>query len=1063
MDESVKNNLEKEKKKKSSVEKSYFDVLGLCCSSEVALIEKILKPLEGVIEVSVIVPSRTVIVLHDTLSISSHQIVKALNQARLEANVRVIGKTNNRGRWPSPYVISSGLLLAFSFLKYVYHPLEWLAVAAVAVGVWPILLRGSIAIRNFTIDVNILMLIAVIGTIVLKDYLEAGTIVFLFTIAEWLESRASQKATAVMSSLLSMTPQQATLAETGETVNVKDVKIDTLVAVKAGELIPIDGIVVEGTCEVDEKTLTGESYPVPKHKDSTVWAGTVNVNGYVSVKTTGLAEDSAVAKLARLVEEAQKNQSSVQRLIDKCAKYYTPGVILISAGIAAVAAAMKLHDRKHWFYLALVVLVSACPCGLILSTPVATFCALSRAATSGLLIKGGDYLEILAKIKHIAFDKTGTLTRGEFSLKNFQSLSVDVTSATLLYWVSSIESKSSHPIASVLVDYGKSRGVESKPENVEDFQSFPGEGVSGRINGRYIYIGNQKLGQRANCTAATTIAETEDQMKEALTCGYIYCDGTIIGSFSLTDDCRSGAAEAIKELKSMGVRTSMLTGDSRSTAMRAHEQLRQALDAVHAELLPKDKAVIITNYKKEGPTAMVGDGVNDAPALATADVGISMGVSGSALATETGHVVLMSNDIRKIPKAIKLARKTRRKVIENIIFSIATKAGVLAFAFAGHPLIWLAVLVDVLTCLIVIGNSMLLLGGSDHSHGSRRCFGLFSSGHSHKTKCCSKTALPKSCEAAKCSSQSCSATPCQNTEHRPCKTVKCSSQSCTTTPCRTSKSHSYGPADCSLQNCLTTPCQSTNLKSCCSTTTCHTTTPEYCQPVDCSSPTCTTPSGSKYHFKDQAETLTESESPKCCQTANQHFCHDTHENHCDAHECASESQFNDPHSSRLCKGNALSNEDHYLDILESQAGSFVKQDNSEIEEHHDHLGVNQHCQQKSSCCDKNTDGVKMKFEGQTRGGHHCSPVINELHNKNNVSRHEHCQKSDEMHHAAHHHHHHVLSHQMCHSNVVAHHVCNSLRKREIRACCKSFRKECCGSSQGHIGAAFGGLTEIITE
>ncbi|CAO2822953.1 unnamed protein product [Amaranthus hypochondriacus] len=504
------------------------------------------------------------------------------------------------------------------------------------------------------------MLIAVVGTLVLQDYLEAGTIVFLFTIAEWLESRASQKATAVMSSLLSMTPEQATLAQTGEVVNAKDVNLDTILAVKAGQLIPIDGIVVEGTCEVDEKTLTGESYPVPKHKGSTVWAGTVNVNGYVSVKTTALAEDCAVAKMARLVEEAQNNKSSVQRLIDKCAKYYTPAIVLLSASLAAVPAAMKPHDRKHWFYLALVVLVSVCPCGLILSTPVATFCALSRAATSGLLIKGGDYLEILAKVKHIAFDKTGTLTRGEFTLKNFRSLSDDVTLKTLLYWVSSIESKSSHPIATVLVDYGKSQSVEQKPENVEDFENFPGEGVSGKIDGRVIYIGNQKLGQKANCTIATTVG-TEDQTEEARTCGYIYGEGAIIGAFSLSDDCRSGAAEAIKELKSMGIKNSMLTRDSRSTAMRAQEQLGQALDAVHAELLPKDKANILRDYKKEGLTAMVGDGVNDAPALATADVGISMGVSGSALATETGHVVLMSNDIKMIPKAINWQEKPAEK------------------------------------------------------------------------------------------------------------------------------------------------------------------------------------------------------------------------------------------------------------------------------------------------------------------------------------------------------------------------------------------------------------------
>lgn len=744
---------DKNNKKLGKLEKSYFEVLGLCCSSEVPLIEKILKPLIGVVQVSVIVPSRTVIVLHDPNLISNLQIVKVLNQARLEASVRVKGKANFKGKWPSPYVFGSGILLALSFLKYVYRPLEWLAVAAVVVGVWPIFIRGFVAVRNFTIDVNILMLIAVAGTVVLRDYTEAGTIVFIFTIAEWLESRASHKATAVMSSLMSIGPQTATIAETGEVVNVEDVKLNTILAVKAGEIMPVDGIVVEGTCEADEKTLTGESFPVAKQKGSTVWAGTVNVNGYVSIRTTALTEDCAVAKLARLVEEAQNNKSSVQRLIDKCAKYYTPAVVLISAGLAVVPIALKLHDPRHWFHLALVVLVSACPCGLILSTPVATFCALSRAATSGLLIKGGDYLEVLAKIKTIAFDKTGTVTRGEFTLMNFETFADDVSLRTLLYWVSSIESKSSHPIAAVVIDYAQSQSIDPKPESVDDFQNFPGEGVFGKIDGRDIYIGNQKIGQRANYTSASTIG---GHTKEGRTSGYVYSGGALIGTFGLSDNCRSGAADAIKELKSMGMRTALLTGDSKSAAMHAQEQLGHALDLVHAELLPEDKARIIQEYKLEGPTAMVGDGVNDAPALATADVGISMGVSGSALATETGHVVLMSNDIRKIPHAIELARKTQWKVIQNIAFSITTKAAVLAFAFAGHPLVWLAVLADVFTCLIVILNSMLLLRSS-HRH-RWTCLGFFQ-GHSHKKEsscsasqhcskmnqqCCSKNAAHQS-------------------------------------------------------------------------------------------------------------------------------------------------------------------------------------------------------------------------------------------------------------------------------------------------------------------------------
>ncbi|XVE98823.1 hypothetical protein REPUB_Repub03eG0141900 [Reevesia pubescens] len=242
------------------------------------------------------------------------------------------------------------------------------------------------------------------------------------------------QATAVMSSLMSITPQKAVIAETGEELDADEVKLNTVLAVKAGEVIPIDGIVVDGKCEVDEKTLTGESLPVTKEKDSTVWAGTVNLNGYISVETTAVAEDCVVAKMAKLVEEAQNNKSKTQRFIDKCAQYYTPAIIVGSAAIAVIPAAVRVHNLQRWFHLALIVLVSACPCALILSTPVASFCALTKAAKSGLLVKGGDYLEILSKIKITAFDKTGTLTKGEFVVTNFQSLCEDISLNTLLYW-----------------------------------------------------------------------------------------------------------------------------------------------------------------------------------------------------------------------------------------------------------------------------------------------------------------------------------------------------------------------------------------------------------------------------------------------------------------------------------------------------------------------------------------------------------------------------------------------------------------------------------------------------
>ncbi|KAK4775253.1 hypothetical protein SAY86_010188 [Trapa natans] len=766
------------------LQKSYFDVLGLCCSSEIPLIENILKKLDGVKDVSVIVASRTVIVVHDNLLVSQTQIVNALNDARLEANVKMRGETDRRKRWPSPYAIASGVLLVLSFMKYIYHPMQWLALGAVAVGIFPIALRAIAALRNFRLDINVLAIIAVSGTIAMRDYTEAGTIVFLFSIAEWLQSMASHKATTAMSSLMNIAPQRATVAETGEEVDVNEVKLNTILAVKAGDVIPIDGIVVDGKSEVDEKTLTGESFPVAKEKDSSVWAGTISLNGYISVKTTALSEDCVVAKMAKLVEEAQNKRSKTQMFVDKFAQYYTPAVVVASVCFFVVPIALGAHNRDRWFHLALVVLVSGCPCALVLSTPVATFCALTKAARSGLLIKGGDYLETLAKIKTVALDKTGTITRGEFAVAEFKSLSIEISHDTLLYWVSSIERKSSHPLAAAVVLYGRSSGVVPKPENVEDFQNYPGEGIYGRIDGNNVFIGSKKIATRAG--SQIVLGPENDSAMEGKTAAYVFLGAELVGVFRLSDKCRTGVVEAIKELKSWNIRSVMLTGDSIAAAMDAQNQLGNVLDHVYAELLPEDKSQIIEQLKKNGPTAMVGDGINDAPALATADIGISMGISGSALATETGHVILMSNDIRKIPKAIKHARRAKRKVIENVFLSFITRAAILALAFTGHPLVWAAVLADTGTCLLVIMNSMLLLRGEHR--------------HQHAHKCCRKSAdAPKNdgcdgndkdqnhqkcCRKKNCSS---SALPKAHSHQHPCDTSTTHEKCCASTSCTPKK------------------------------------------------------------------------------------------------------------------------------------------------------------------------------------------------------------------------------------------------------------------------------------
>ncbi|KAL0346880.1 UNVERIFIED_CONTAM: putative cadmium/zinc-transporting ATPase HMA4 [Sesamum calycinum] len=626
-------------------QKSYFDVLGLCCSSEIPMIERILSSLDGVKDFSVIVPTKTVIVVHDSLLISQIQIVS--------------------------------------------------------------------------------------GSIALHDYWEAATIVFLFTIAEWLESRASHKATAVMSSLVNVVPQRAVLADTGEEINADEVKLNTVLAVKAGEVIPIDGVVVEGNCEVDEKFLTGESFPVAKQKDSIVWASTINLNA----------------------------------------------IVVISAFLAIVPVVFKVENKKEWYHLSLVVLVSGCPCALLLSTPVAMFCALSKAARLGVLFKGAEHLETLARIKITAFDKTGTITRGEFLVADFKSLQDNVSLNTLLYWISSIESKSSHPMAAALVDFARAQGIEPKPEKVEKFQIFPGEGIFGRIEDNDVYVGNWKVASRAG---GSTVPNLEGYDVEGKSVGYVFLGPSPAGIFCLSDACRTGAKEALKELKSIGIKTVMLTGDSCTAAKHAQAQLGGALEVVHAELLPEDKERIIKELQKEGPTAMIGDGVNDAPALATADIGISMGVSGSALATETGDIVLMSNDIQRIPKALRIAKKVRRKIIENVIIAISTKAAILGLAIAGHPLVWAAVLTDVGTCLLVIFNSMLLLQGI--STQRKQCCRSTTNSHVHKQKCrstsgCSSHTDNSSCfdveSQKKCQPQTCSSKTCSS-DSTSCGKKKCS-------------------------------------------------------------------------------------------------------------------------------------------------------------------------------------------------------------------------------------------------------------------------------------------------
>lgn len=688
--------------------KTTFTVLGICCPSEVSLIERLLQPLSGVEQISVNVPSKTVTVLHDPSLIQPAQIVKALNQARLDASVRVVGQWKSGRKWPSPYTLASGFCLVIALFHYLYHPLRWVALGAIAVGILPIMQRSFLAIRNFMLDINVLMLIAVVGTIGLGDYLEGGTIVFLFTLAEWIESRSSDKARAEISSVMNLASQTAVIEESGEKLSVKDVAINTVLSVKAGEVIPLDGIVVSGGSSVDESSLTGESLPVEKEVGASVWAGTMNLTGYLSVKTVALAEESTMARMAKLVEEAQSQRSSTEEFVQKFAKYYTPVIVLTA--IAMTLAPLIDHSLgfRKWVYKALVVLVTACPCALVISTPVATACGLAHAAKTGLLIKGGRYLEALGKLKAIAFDKTGTLTEGIFRVVDVKFVdSETIDEHKWLSWIASLENRSSHPMSVAIVSYCRQKGLEPSAE-VKDFDVLEGEGICGVVDNHKVYIGNVRLSNRLGWTEY--VPDTWDI--RGATVGYFGTEEKFVGAFSVADNSRPEAAEALDKLKKLGIQLAMLTGDTAASAALIETQVGQI--QVYSQLLPQDKVRIIGDLKSVGKTAMIGDGINDAPALAAADIGIAMGVAGSAVAMETSDIALMSNDIRKIAGAIKIGRRTLRKIYINVAISIATKVVIFALTAVGLVYLWMAVLTDVGTGMLVTFNSMLLLKGAKH-------------------------------------------------------------------------------------------------------------------------------------------------------------------------------------------------------------------------------------------------------------------------------------------------------------------------------------------------------------
>lgn len=566
------------------------------------------------------------------------------------------------------------------------------------------------AVRNIShgqvFDENFLMMVATFGAFGVKEYSEAVAVMLFYQVGELFQNYAVGKSRQSISDMMNICPEYANIEEDGVLTQVDpdDVEVGTIIVVKPGERIPLDGIVTEGTSMIDTAALTGESVPRRATVGDEIISGCVNGSSTIKVKVTKAFEDSTVARILELVENASSKKAKVENFITRFAKYYTP-VVTIGAVILAILPPLILGGGwADWIQRACIFLVISCPCALVISVPLGFFGGIGASSKIGILVKGSNYLEAVAEMTTIVFDKTGTLTKGEFKVSEVQP-SADknntIGKEELLEIAAYGEGYSNHPIAnSIREAYGKTLSME----RVTDKEEIAGHGIHTFIDGREVYLGNAKLMDAQN------IAYTEN--KTAGTVVYVACNNVFAGSIVISDTVKEGSKDAIRDMKQVGVKkTVMLTGDRQAAADAVAAEL--GIDEVHAELLPADKVgqveKLLGAQNEKERLAFVGDGINDAPVLTRADIGIAMGSMGSDAAIEAADIVLMDDDIRKIASLVKIARKTLGIVKQNIVFALAVKALVLLLGALGMANMWEAVFADVGVSVIAILNSMRTL------------------------------------------------------------------------------------------------------------------------------------------------------------------------------------------------------------------------------------------------------------------------------------------------------------------------------------------------------------------
>ena len=585
-----------------------------------------------------------------------------------------------------------------------------LYLGAILAAGWFIFPKAFYAAKKLNPDMNLLMTVAVFGAIVLGEWLEAASVSFLFALALLLESWSLEKAKREITALLDITSPTARFVCPNdgkiEEKPVGEIPVGATVVVRPGERIPLDGVITRGATTVNQAPITGESVPVAKGSGSEVFAGTINEEGTIEFRSTRSASDTTLSRIIRMVEESHSGRAPAERWVDRFARVYTPLMMLVALAIVVVPPLFAGGGWARWFYEGLVVLVIACPCALVISTPVTIAAGLGSAARNGVLVKGGAYLEAPARLKAIAFDKTGTITFGEPAVNRVIPVG-NHSESSLIANAAALEAHSTHPVARAVTRHAESKGIRAAV--ADDFTILPGQGAEGSINGKTYWIGSHRMlerWQRESPVFHDAITRIEEAGNSLMV---MWCDDHVCGLVSVADRVRPEASEAVAGLKALGLaKVVMISGDNYKTAELIAKEV--GIDEFYPELLPQDKVRLISELKaKFGSIAMVGDGINDAPALAAATVGIAMGAMGSDAAIETADIALMSDDLSKIPWLIGHSRKTMAVIRQNVFFALLVKLSFICLAAASVATLWEAIAADMGASLLVIFNGLRLL------------------------------------------------------------------------------------------------------------------------------------------------------------------------------------------------------------------------------------------------------------------------------------------------------------------------------------------------------------------